>query len=67
MIDLTKMVRELVHIMDQKNMLENYKSSAQLSNCCGKDDVAIHLLNEFIRVEEVKTELLNLERKNLKR
>jgi hypothetical protein len=58
MIDLTKMVRELVHIMDQKNMLENYKSSAQLSNCCGKDDVAIHLLNEFIRVEEVKTELI---------
>jgi len=58
LIELTKMVREFVEIMDQKNMLENYKSSAQLSNCCGKDDVAIHLLNEFIRVEEVKMELL---------
>jgi hypothetical protein len=58
MIDLTKMVRELVHIMDQKSVLENYKSSAQLSKCCGKDDVAIHLLNEFRRVEEVKMELV---------
>ena len=58
MIDLTKMVRELVHIMDQKNMIENYKSSAQLINCCRKDDVAIHLLNEFRRIEEVKTELI---------
>lgn len=58
MIDLTKMVRELVETMDKKSMLENYKSSAQLIKCCGKDDVAIHLLNEFRRVEEVKTELI---------
>lgn len=58
MIDLTKMVREVVEIMDQKNELDNYKSSAQLSNCCRKDDVAIHLLNEFRRVEEVKMELV---------
>ena len=58
MIDLTKMVREVVEIMDQKSVLENYKSSAQLSDSCGKDDVAIHLLNEFRRVEEVKMELV---------
>ena len=58
LIELTKMIREVVEIMDQKNELDNYKSSAQLSNCCRKDDVAIHLLNEFMRIEEVKTELV---------
>lgn len=59
MIYLTRMVRELVETMDQKSVLENYKSSAQLSTCCGKDDVAIHLLNEFRRVEDVKMELVS--------
>ncbi|MFM7667736.1 MAG: hypothetical protein ACKO7D_06055, partial [Bacteroidota bacterium] len=41
-----------------KNVLENYKSSAKLSLSSGNDDVAIHLLNEFRRVEEVKMALV---------
>jgi hypothetical protein len=66
---LSPLIRELVEIMERKNVLEQFKSFAQLSPSCSMEDVYIHLWNQCMQMEHAKrlltAKLIQKKSKNL--
>ena len=57
LITLTKLIREVVDLMDQNQELDAFKISASLLPNCTKDEVCINLLNQYMRIEQKQAKL----------
>jgi hypothetical protein len=58
MLTVLKLIRELVNIMNKKNVLDEFKTFAQLNSTCNEDDVCIHLLDQWMQIENKKNSLI---------
>jgi hypothetical protein len=57
-LNLINMMRELVDIMERKQVLQQFKQEAALDIDCSNEDVAVHLLGQWMRVEWMKNKLM---------
>jgi hypothetical protein len=55
---LINLMRDLAVIMERKQVLQDFKLLASLDPDCTREDVAIHLLNQWMEVEMVKNKLV---------
>jgi hypothetical protein len=59
-LTLFKMIRDIVDIMERKQVLKQFKQEAALHINCTNEDVALHLLEQWMRVEWMKNKLMML-------
>jgi hypothetical protein len=58
MLSLLIMMRDLVDIMERKQVLHEFKQFASLEPNCSREEVVIHLLSQWMRIECEKNNLL---------
>jgi hypothetical protein len=52
------MMRELVDIMERKQVLQDFKQQVELDKDSSNEEVAVHLLGQWMRVEWMKNKLM---------